>query len=365
MNLIKNISVLLISLILPIIVFELWANINNFKKYNQQVENFSFLNSNVYASIASPNSETLHETNEFAVTVQSNNLGFRGKGEVLKTDYSFIGDSYVFGTGVELKDHFINKLQKDGYSVNNFGLPTAGTLNELAILKDFAISKTEKKALLVFYPNDIQNNFWWYTHPYDNAEELIELRRRKYSYNPYPAKPEWSFQIISLIKKAGERYGSNIEQTVQYLGQDIGKQHVENLSNWSAAIKPEPENVGKAWALTFDALSAMKYHLTKYDLDFEIIYLPYQEAISGRQKNLRFKTFKLVIPDNLLAWDEPADKLKIWTKKENIPFHDLTDYFRDSENSDRIYYDLDGHLTKYGHELLFQYLETNILSDKN
>ena len=362
-NWIKYSCLFVFSSIIPIIIFEVWANINNFKNYQKQVQKFSFLNSNVYASIASANRATLHETSEFSVTVQSNSLGFRGKGEVHITDYSFIGDSYVFGTGVELTDHFISKLKKSGYSINNFGLPTAGTLNELAILKDFAIPKTEKKVILVFYPNDIQNNFWWYTGSSTNAEDLLQLRRREYSYDQYPRKPEWESQVFLLLKKINDRYGNDFEETVQYMGEFIGRQHVENLSNWSAAINPEPENVKKAWALTYDALDRIKYHSAKYGLSLEVIYLPYQEAISERQMKLRFEKFKLVIPEDFLAWDEPAEKIKYWAKKENIPIYDLSNYFRESSRNDEIYYDIDGHLTAYGHDLVFQYVKRYVLGN--
>ena len=167
------------------------------------------------------------------------------------------------------------------------------------------------------------------------------------------------------MKKIYWRFYKDFQPRVQFFGNTIGQQHVENLSNWSAALEPAPVNVEKSWDLTFDALNRFKFHLHKYDLEFEIIYLPYQETISEVQKKLRFETYKLEIADNLLNWGGPAEKIKHWASQQNILFHDLSNYFRSSKNTDKIYFDLDGHLTAFGHDLLLQYVKKHILQKKS
>jgi len=95
----------------------------------------------LYASIAAPNSSGQHTTAEYSVSLRSNSEGFReqefGKGEDL--DVAILGDSYVWGTGAEQEWRFTNLLQARfaGLTVGNHGLCTAGTLNELAIYRDF------------------------------------------------------------------------------------------------------------------------------------------------------------------------------------------------------------------------------------
>lgn len=369
----KHLTFAAIPLVLFLVVLEIGFRIYYDDHDGIIRQGFKMLSSPIYASIAAPNQQGRHETEEFSVTLRSNSRGFRDT-EWTDLDAAMLGDSYVWGTGVEEAQRFSNLFaQKSGIRVGNFGLSTAGTVNELAIYRDFVRQLSPRYVFLIFYPNDIQNNAWlidanWTGKLDDPATPLaiIESRRALPPSWPdesnlamkNPADSALGFFLKTSMEKLKTDLDSKMVATVT--GHDgrpaeIEKDMLDADSNWAPALKTYTEAITNAWKLTTASLLALEQAVREDGGKLILVYLPYQEAISLRDWHFRKQAFRLVVPDTEMDFDKPRRVVENFAIRHGVPFHDLTPALVSAARDhpgEALYYRRDGHLTVFGNRVV-------------
>ncbi len=328
------------------------------------------LYSPLYASIAEPGAEGYHSTEEFRVFLRANAEGFRERDGVSPGSkfVALLGDSMVWGTGVEENERFSNILTRDlEIKVANYGLPTAGTLNELAIYRDFVASKRPCVVILAFFPNDVQNNVWWLSDFAPGREDdenriVAALERRAAIATNWPDENKlvvrywYSSALLHLVGVALDRIARPaVEESIVFQLSDgrsfkIGRSHVSDTSNWSAALIEYPEIVSRGWRLTEAALAMLRREAEHDGAEFILAYLPYQERVHPDHWARRKEAYRLVFPDTLADFDRPRDRLAAFASAQGMQFLDLTAGLRKAaaHDSESLYFPLDGHLTPKG-----------------
>lgn len=351
------------------------------KKDEEIRQGMKLLSSPLYASIAAPGSEGKHRTPEFSVMLRANRLGFRDHDldPDESVDIAFLGDSYVWGTGVEEDERFTNLLQAafPALRIANFGLCTAGTLNELVIWRDFVKQRRPKIAFLVFFPNDIQNNIWWLSSLRDvssmEIESAISARRQMpvtwpdgeaiFRNNPYgSALVHFLMTTYRGARLTVEkRLFPETEQVVLKKGGvvELGKEIVKGNSNWAPAVDLLLPAVEKGWSLTRTALEMLADETKADGARLVVVYLPYQERIHPRHWAERKKMFAIVVPDAIVNFDRPRERLHSIAGRLGVEFIDLTpSLLTATQGTDKpLYYPIDGHLTPLGHRIVFETLK--------
>lgn len=105
---------------------------------------------------------TAFNNEEFSTTVRTNALGYRDDGASISSpDVLFLGDSYVFGWGVDENDDVEKQYEQlTGKKVLNMGVPGYGNIQELLTL--YKWEKTappfNKHIYLFFSANDLIDN---------------------------------------------------------------------------------------------------------------------------------------------------------------------------------------------------------------
>jgi hypothetical protein len=96
------------------------------------------------------------------IFVKNNSVGFRDRnhGKKEKPRIVFLGDSFVWGYGVEQEERFTEKLQQllPGYEIFNFGVSGYGSDQEYLILKKYFYFYKPDIVFLIFCNNDHSGN---------------------------------------------------------------------------------------------------------------------------------------------------------------------------------------------------------------
>jgi len=351
------------------------------KKDAEIRQGMKVLSSPLYASIGAPGSEGEHRTEEFSVRLRANRLGFRDHDldPDESVDIAFLGDSYVWGTGVEEDERFTNLLQ-DAFPdrrIANFGLCTAGTLNELVIWRDFVKQRRPKIVFLVFFPNDIQNNIWWLSSLRDvsgmEIESAINLRRQmpvtwpdgEAIFRNSPYSSALVHFLITTYRGARltvkKRLFPETEQVALKKGGvvELGREIVMGNSNWAPAVDLALPAVEKGWSLTDTTLQMLANEAKADGTRLVVVYLPYQERIHPRHWGVRKKMFAIVAPNEIMNFDRPRERLHSIAGRLGFEFIDLTpSLLTATQGTDKLlYYPRDGHLTPQGHRVVFETLK--------
>jgi len=225
-----------------------------------------------------------------------------------------LGDSMTFGAAVKINDTWPKQLERKLNSLNfslrfevfNFGIPGAGTLEEVQVFKEKGLKYNPDMVILQFYENDFEDSL-------EIKAKTFELWE-KYKNGTYKLPPE----IEEEVKKVGrkERAISGVIRFIVTLEYD----------------KKAAENFSEIW----------KKNVEKPLL--ELIEL------------CREKKIKLLV----IAWDldkEEKELLSSFLEKNNIPFIDLTPKLLHNSKI-RL---PDDHLSKYGYEIIAEEISKPIL----
>src|SRR5262245_2426822 len=158
-------ALVIISSITVLLVVEIGLRIF----YPQQETMRWFESSDKYGYVLKKNFSQAYSFigHEFTMQVQTNSLGHRYKeynqASFDNTEYTkvlLLGDSFMFGQGVNMDDHMATQLEnllnkgKNFFSIINAGVGGWGTLQEVAYAKDHFRMFNPDVIVLLFCPND-------------------------------------------------------------------------------------------------------------------------------------------------------------------------------------------------------------------
>jgi len=250
-----------------------------------------------------------------------------------------IGDSFVFGQGVDNCDDFVSKLNEksDKYSFYNFGLIGVGANEYSMVVRDF-LDDSYNAAIIVFYGNDISDlkNY--------KDRSLLGIVADKSS-------------ILSLIRKY--KRSRSVEVKVSNMGNE---NNFDN--NVISVIKNNPsyfydtDYPGLDEKLLFEKqFNALSSELAKKNINN--IYI----AVVPGGENLSRELHEFIINNGGKTAEfginsESYRFIKDLSDQNNYIFIDTFNEF--SKNGDKYYFENDLHWNEHGHKLMSEIIIQNI-----
>lgn len=309
-----------------------------------------------------PNFRFNYERQEFKQAIKFNSNGLRDYEYSYEKDANsyrilVIGDSVPEALQVSLDKSFtkilerkLNQKSQKKYEVINAGTGGYGTENELIFLKKEGINYRPNAIILVFSPNDIEDNY---------ASLLIDVVDGKIKEN-IPI----SVSVPKRLMLYCSRYldiCSLFQSTVLIIKKKDNSD--KNLFKYYPYSKENSREFKKAMDDTLFLINKMSNFAEQNKINFVIVVAPSREQVDD-------KMWQKYMNENGLNEDTAEyDKLQRYlmsdAKSKNINIIDLLPAFKQKNINNTFYYNIDGHWNQKGHELaadlLYDYLKNNKL----
>ena len=309
-------------------------------KYTTGIGGIFYKEADVGMWLMVPAHKTEMYYNGYIWTHETDNYGFRNTSTRNKGDVILLGDSYIYGHGVNI-EHTVGYLveQQTNYVTVNLGTQGHTSWQEACLLSEFISQFEPKYVLYFFYENDIHD-----LSDYRTDEQLQEFLEKPYSQVRFPSK-----MAKDSALKIREEHNYRLMHTGSLLTQLQRRLYSLKIPKWIAFRQktknyyvrmPEsnrnlddPQSIG--WQYTKKMITYMNVLAQDHSATFIIVP---------------------ITPDNRSY----HDILKQFAKEQNIPFLDTYENFR-WENT-HLYLLGDGHFSKLGAtkmaHLVGRYLES-------
>lgn len=309
-------------------------------------------------------------TPESSSAIAINEEGFRGgMPDGVKRLIVGMGDSFTFGTGVEIEDTYLEKLRgqlnEHGSRVDlyNLGVPGYGTDQEYGALKKLYEKRTPDLVLVGFYINDVMDSVTpdftvvdGYTVP--SNKMMAAFKGKGLSWKQRISK---LFDKLDTPRFVVNRMSASphfrklfLDLTVRSKGKEGNR-----LAYYSSASTPALE---EAWSVTKGHLRSIRDLVRAHGGKLLVIYIPERQQVYADQ--WRKVLLQQEADEKSYDRDKPQQTLKNFCREAKIPYLDLTDEFRKRvEGGEDIYFTMDPHLNAKGNSLAANLISRIILDE--
>ena len=368
-----KIFIKIIPIILIVLLFDLIINIlipDNIKKKIGITRNYSIRTAQFHHEIV-PNINLNEYWGTKKYNVTTNNYGMRilknnsQNLDTKKNHIGFIGDSFVYGSGINYEKHFINLLQKKfkELSLLNLGYVSYSPSIYLKRLEYFIQEKKIKfdKVFIFVDPSDIQDEGVFYRENKNGhilrkwlSDEENYEKLSKYKIKNYLQQNSFLFKLQQLL------FLSSVT--------DIGvkclnnKENIIDFTNYLDAERQsygfDPEIQKKDWVIegknkVITYLDRIKELSKKENFDLIIVYYPSALEVLNDFDFKKSMHYKL---------------LYNWSNLSNTSFIDTSNDFdkapKGLEGYKTNYIICDTHWNNNGHEIITENI-SNFLNEKN
>jgi len=297
-------------------------------------------------------------TNEFGMRVGDNY-----KLDKKKKNIGFMGDSFIYGSGIDYSDHFINFLSKKNQSYNFLNLGYVGYSPSIYFKKiEYYIEKINinfKTIFLFIDTSDIQDEGIFYREDKHgnivrkwNSDKKNEIKNLKYTFKNYLKQNSFIFKFYDIIssKTVNENQLRCLNKT-------------EKIENFITFLDYERFGYGsnfeiqkKKWVKegqlkTLKYLKKIKNLLNDKNIELILVYYPSAiEVLEGKKNFKNNSHFKI---------------LNKWASENNIDFiNSSNDFFTSPSSIDNYinnHIKCDVHWNVNGHKIIAK----NILPSLN
>lgn len=166
-KIILNILLFFFSLFICLVVVEILLNVNPFifgrtnstialSKYNSYEEGIFAYDQGLRVKLMKPNFETTNFYYGYFWNHKTNQFGFRDDDTSTTTDIVILGDSFIYGHGVEQNetlDYYLEDFSK--LEVANLGIMGIGTYESMILLNKFGVNYQPDYVVFFFFYNDL------------------------------------------------------------------------------------------------------------------------------------------------------------------------------------------------------------------
>ncbi|MFQ5633077.1 MAG: hypothetical protein ACE5I1_30280 [bacterium] len=275
-------------------------------------------------------------SNEFDVAVCLDSNGFRPR--IMNGDQSnedsicvtLLGDSFMFGWGVEYQKSFATFIAEDLYTllrhniiITSRTVPGTGQFSQLSLLESFPPSKSDL-FLIGMYITDHAAS----------GNDLIENLSTLYQQQGVTSDTENELRV-SVLRRA-RRWLKQNSNLFRFVETRVGAVLLSKFSH-AIQIESDPQVFDRAWSVTDSALVAIQGFAEKYGALCLVIYIP--NMLDMAQKNdATYKKLQAICGRNSLSLAPNPIAL----------FHSGTKDFNVAD----FYYSGDGHWTARAHEIV-------------
>ncbi|OOZ42725.1 SGNH/GDSL hydrolase family protein [Solemya elarraichensis gill symbiont] len=340
-----------------------------------------------------PGADFINYIPEASIQVRYNSDGWRDTEHQLqkKTGDSLriavLGDSFMEGYSVELKDSFHKRLETRLNQLNanaeviNFGVGGYGTLQEYITYRDYASAYKPDIVIVGFYlGNDLVNNAQHFdtykkkgsfkmkaTRPYldqtNQSEWNVIYADYKTSLKRYREQKESFFKKViqtSALNRALKLQKSKAKLKLGANRIKIGEER--NLRNYGVHFCSEPEEFSQAWQTTERILDRLNTETRRNGAKLVIFSVPAMHEVDNSMvERIATETSG----EQKACMDTPPgyQRLERLTNKLGIRYVNLLSEFRDASDGvgSTLFNLSDRHWNKAGHSLatenVYKYLE--------
>ncbi|MFH0854071.1 MAG: SGNH/GDSL hydrolase family protein [bacterium] len=384
-NFLIKILLILVSLIAGMAIIEIWLRVSSPK--------ISKNHKPLY--LADEYGNTIHQKNlndlfystekKSEVKLKTNKEGFIGNDYPLEKGTStfriaVLGDSFAEAIQIDTDKNFVslleNQLNEFDYEkfnnkkieAMNFGIGGQGTFEELKIYKYYVQKYNPDLVLLVFFPNDFENNQF-----YINYKKTIFNEERGWekinisNANNSQTRSDFKYTLLKksrLIYRLDSIFRSNA--FLHNLAVKIGLQHSGPMGTEKNGIHsgffiyetPLAKSHREVYDFTFELLKHFSKEVNQ-QTKFAVIYLPEAtQADAQLWENKKKSTPGLANYEWNL--NQPNTILAEKFKETNTIYFDLTPIYSEyckKNHRSPIYFNQDGHLNETGHKITAQAIE--------
>ena len=288
-------------------------------------------------------------TNNHGMRVENNNPLDKGKKNI-----GFIGDSFVYGSGISFKNHFINYIEKHNTKHNYLNLGYVSYSPSIYYKKlDYYINEKNidfKKIIVFVDTSDIQDEGIFYSEDKKgnivrkwNSDREIQKRNFKYVFKNYLKQNSFIFKFYEIFYVRNNRKGPTeclvnkniIKNFKKYLDYERFGYAFDNTINSKDWVK-----LGQNKTLNY--LSKIKSLLDDNETEMLIVYYP--SAIDILENNK--------IKEN----SKHYNLLYTWSKNNNVNLIDThEDFFKQNDpikNYKTNHIICDAHWNENGHKII-------------
>lgn len=308
-----------------------------------------------YTQLAFKNKNLSYNNIEYNISASFNSLGFRDEefDRSVKNRIAIVGDSYVFGEGVEknqtFEDLLENKLKQKNEVVYNLGVSGTDLNDYFNRIREFIPILKPNITILSFY---IQNDITCKTEGMFKKiffPNTIKILKEYFLSKSYEAL-KYSIINNSSLK---EKYKDNLKKglinfaliTQSITHPDITENH-RLLQQWF-------ENC----SINKDLILNIKNYAEKYNSRFTLLIIPPNYQVSSENWK-SIEDLGYVINDSLLKDRRLQDSILQFCSQQRLECIDLLPYLKNSEKSP--YFNLESHFNIIGHEITSEVLFNSI-----
>ena len=278
--------------------------------------------------------ENVHVTrymNGYTWDHQTDARGFRNPSGTTGSDMVLVGDSFVYGTGLDQGGTFAQLLREKGYDVYNLALIGDNPYSEMYRLSQYGLPLKPKHVLYFYYQND-QFELSWNLLSEEEMRTFIDQPFEEVSFERRPERPQ-STGPASWIERM-------LEKT--YVGKYLVSTAVWKIEDGKKQFRFDR---GLNWAYLQKAILYMDNLSRKNGATFVIVPIILDDPcrISG----------KSVPCTDGRIFERAA--LKEFARENDIPFLDTR-----KMNNDGYYLVGDGHFNQEGHEKMAELLDAHL-----
>ena len=299
-----------------------------------------------------PNKKGRFKTKEFDIEVKINSDGFRDyEYSIVKKRKSriiMLGDSYLWGWGVELEETFSKYIEKAlKCEVINMGVPAYGTDQEYLFFMRKGLKYSPDIVILCFYTNDLWDNLRTEQPGGYGKPKFVNKNGKLYLTN-VPVPPPSFYQNKNFITRT-KIFLRNHFATYIFLRNLLKKnriivhilQKTKIMKKWGEYSNIYRTHLSKeiknGWEITEMLITQLNNFLTAKGIIFMVVYLPSREQINSF--NAKNTQIDLHMPNKIL---------KKICRKNNILFLDTTPFLC-KYSPNKIYFKTDNHFNSFGH----------------
>jgi hypothetical protein len=300
--------------------------------------------------------------------IRINSLGLRDREIVEKKPPGvrrvlLVGDSFVFGTGIEARwrtSDILGRALQDNVEVINAGVSGWGTGQEL-VHYESTLRQLEPDVVILtmMMANDVINNTLDHLFLGDASKPRFTLEGEKLTWSgPVERPPKARPNLRSMLKKSHLLVLAKrrIVAMRSKPAQDIGVAAESGLeeewirgkySHWLAYEHDYPEELEQGWAVTERLLDRFAADCEADGVEFIVFAFPLKIEVDDAWRE-RLLTRAQVSPKSL-DLKKPYRRLSEYCESRGIEFLYPLDEFRAAAQRRNLYLMLDGHPSRYGH----------------
>jgi len=313
-----------------------------------------------------PNTRGHFFTGEFQTFINNNEQGLRMNRTIAlnksKFRIAFLGDSNVWGFGVNDKDRMSEQLERilKNIEVINFGVSGYGTDQYYLQLNTTVLKYNPDAVITTFYPNDLIESgnplLQGYPKPFFN----ITLQGLVLTNVPVPQVKNWGQRDYSVIVRINF-FLSHTSHTYVLIKPLFHKIYLEFtgpgnvVPYWIEIIKTKPtEEYANYIRLNKEIYCGMTHFLKQRNITLTVVNIPHRSYLIEKELKTQLKDYHV----NKYEIDikRPSIIMSNLSKECGFNFVDMYPHFKNNTNPKEFYYLFDEHLTAKGHKYIAEIL---------